>query len=193
MVLIGVLVITTLGGGAVYLSQASNLRVVNLQPTALPTATRFDKLTTSYPQATAAQASAKPINPTEPVGLASYPDKPLGATLPEPLSMKDVIGHRSALHGKTIRVKGVVVATLLGEKACGNTLGQGNTVGPGMCAQPRIFIADSQDKNRDPHYDVQVLLPEDTKDTAYTVGQQVVLRVVVTSSTVAVSLRKVDY
>ncbi|GEM_PF-3539250 len=130
------------------------------------------------------------IKPTDPnkEGLATVADLPL-AKIITPLSVKDVIEHRSALKGKTITVKGYIVEAILGEEACPTNTGNSQLETPGGCAQPRIIIADTLDKTRDIKYDLIILVGEDEK--SYTKNQLVEVKAIVDASKVAVVLNKV--
>ncbi len=115
--------------------------------------------------------STQPHNTNE-GGLTDYPDLPL-ETISEILSVKDVIEHRSALDGKTITVKGLVTSTAL-ENGVGD-------------AQPRIFIADTTNSERDKNYDLMIII----KDSGnYYVNQEVELNGIVHSNKIAVYLEK---
>lgn len=124
------------------------------------------------------------VQPEDPnkVGLAPYPDLPLTSISQQPLSVKFVVEHRSALNGKTISIRGIVVATLLGEKAC--------PPDRGMCAQPSIFLADTTDKNRNPLYDLQVRIGEEEQEKSYLIGKTTELQVVVDGGKVHIVARK---
>jgi hypothetical protein len=113
---------------------------------------------------TGGTGSAAPVRPGAPAGP---PDRPLDAAQGAfPMTVAYVVEHRSALDRSWVKVKGVVVWTLLGDAACAS--------GPGMCAQPRIKIADSPAATRNPAYDLTVVLPTGG-DAAYAVGQWVEL------------------
>lgn len=92
------------------------------------------------------------------------PDNPLQDAVQEPVTVQFLVEHRSALNEKKIQVHGIIVATLLADKACGN----GSTMR--MCAQPRITLADTAQDTRDMSYDLTILLPE-TDKTPYATGQ----------------------
>ncbi|MBI1972866.1 hypothetical protein HYS50_02590 [Candidatus Woesearchaeota archaeon] len=123
-------------------------------------------------------------------GLANYPDLPL-ADIPPILSVKEVVEHRSALHGKTITVSGFVIETLLGGESCPSSAGNNvQTLIPGSCAQPRIKVADTLDQSRDLKYDVIILVSEE--EEGYSVGQPVEVKGIVFASKVAVYLEKTE-
>jgi hypothetical protein len=134
----------------------------------------------------AASGSAIIMNP-EDMGLNPYPDEPL-ADIPEgPQTVDFIIGHRSALNDKQIAVRGVIVATLLGEAACPT-----NNTFPRMgrpCMQPRITIADTGGDGRDVKKDVNILLSGDDK-TTYAVGQTVEMDVTVSGTETDLMLAK---
>jgi len=114
-------------------------------------------------------------------GLALYPDLFLTSIPDEPVTVKFVVEHRSALNEKSIRVQGVVVGTLLGEAAC--------PPGRGACAQPRIFLADTNKNDRDKSYDIMILVSEEEK--GYKVDDKIEVKVTVYSSKTTVYLQKV--
>lgn len=131
-----------------------------------------------------AKSSTGTFQPEDPnkTGLAPYPDLPLTSFPQQPLSIKSVVEHRSALNGRTISIRGVIISTLLGEKAC--------PPDRGMCAQPSIFLADTTDKNRNTLYGLRVLVGEEEQEKSYPIGKTIDLRVVVDGSKVAVVARK---
>ena len=110
----------------------------------------------------------------------SLPDEPLEAPKGAQ-SVKFVVEHRTALNDQHVTVHGIVVSALLHDKAC--------RARPGMCAQPRITIADSADATRNKAYDVEVILPDGDK-TVYAQGQIVDLTVSVSGSEGGVVLEK---
>lgn len=120
------------------------------------------------------------------LGLYNYSDSPLESVPFTPISVKYLVEHRSALNEKAVTVHGVVVDTLLGEKACPNDI---NGIGVGMCAQPRIFLADTSKEDRDKNYDVMVLVSEEEK--GYKIGDVVDVKATVTADKTSVSLMKV--
>lgn len=128
-------------------------------------------------------ATIQPVDPNQ-SGLASYPDLPLTSIPTEPVSVKFVVEHRSALNDKLIKVRGVVVETLLGEKAC--------PPGFGMCAQPRIFLADTAGEDRNKLYDLTVLVNEEEQEKKYPLGGTIEIQGTVHGSTVGVIVRKTD-
>jgi len=115
-------------------------------------------------------------------GLASYPDEPLTTPLPDPVSLRFLVEHRSALNTTVIQLRGVVVYALLGRAAC--------MLDSTDCGEPRVFLAETTDPTRDRNYDVIVLVRP--TDTGYRVGETVQVRGTVSSSKVAVGLRVVD-
>jgi hypothetical protein len=70
-------------------------------------------------------------------GLASYPDDPLRAVPPGPISPRFLAEHRSALNGQVVELQGLVVFALLGDAAC--------PASSTHCAEPRIFLAETPD------------------------------------------------
>jgi hypothetical protein len=102
--------------------------------------------------------------------LSQYPDYPLGTVPVTPISPRFVIEHRSALHGKTVRIRGTV-ARVIGPNDEEPSSVAGVAPRPGRFAQPRIFLADSPAKDLAKNYEVVVLLREG--DQGYPVGQLV--------------------
>jgi hypothetical protein len=133
-----------------------------------------------------AETSTTVVEPEDPhqIGLASYPDEPLDALPAEPLSVKELVEHRTALNGQTVWLRGVVVETLLGEKAC--------PPDRGMCAPPSIFLAETTDANRNPHYDVHIVVSEAEQEADYPMGEKIELQVRVQGDKTGLSLQKVE-
>lgn len=131
-----------------------------------------------------AQAGTATIQPEDPnkIGLAPYPDLSITSIPEESVSVKFVIEHRSALNDKSIKVRGVVVETLLGEKAC--------PPDRGMCAQPRIFLADTAGEDRDKLYDLTVIVNEEEQERNYPIGKTIETQGTVDGSKTAVVVRK---
>lgn len=109
------------------------------------------------------------------------PDNALDKIPAEPVSVQFLVEHRSALNEAKMTVRGVIISTLLGDKAC--------PPDKGMCAQPRITIADKADLSRDKNYDLVILLPEE-KVFAYEIGQFVEVSGTVTGNPYTVMMRK---
>lgn len=109
------------------------------------------------------------------------PDGPLEQMPTEAVSVRFLVEHRTALNEKKVAVHGVIVSTLLGEKAC--------PPDRGMCAQPRITLADTADASRDTSYDLVILLPEGGDD-AYAIGQIVDVSGIVSASPAGAVMRK---
>jgi len=132
------------------------------------------------------KASTGVVEPEDPeqIGLAPYPDEPLERIPAEPIPVKELVEHRSALNGQVVRVRGVVVETLLGEKAC--------PPDRGMCAQPSLFLAESSEANRNPHYDVRIVVSEAEQEADYPIGETVELPVLVQGDKTGLILQKVE-
>ncbi len=130
------------------------------------------------------QSGTGTIQPEDPErsGLAPYPDLPLTSLPKQPLSVKFVVEHRSALSGKTILIRGIIVGTLIGEKAC--------PPDRGACAKPSIFLADTTEKNRNMLYDLRILVGEEEQEKSYPTGKTVDLQVIVDGSKVSVIAQK---
>jgi hypothetical protein len=120
----------------------------------------------SVPQGRAAPPAGTGVAvPSEPGAPAGLPDLPVNRPSSSgPLTVKFVVEHRSALARKRVTVSGVVVWALTGDEAC--------AAGQGMCAQPRIKIADTAAPSRNLAYDLVVLLPAET-DARFAIGQRV--------------------
>lgn len=120
-------------------------------------------------------------------GLTARPDLPL-VSVPGPVvSVKFVIEHRSALSGKTLTVRGVVVASWLDSAKC-----PPQNLTNLLCPQPRIFLADSASADRDP-YDLQVSLDEaliEKEAKNYRIGQMVEIKGTVIGDKTMVSFVK---
>lgn len=125
------------------------------QPTA-------NTVSTQYPVSTdAGQAS-----------LENVPDHPLEAPPSGPVSPRFVFEHRSALNGRLVTVRGVVVGAVAPD--AGPPRPGGVTPGPAQHPQPRIRLADAGHRERDVRYDLTVLLPEGHR--GYPRGQQIEVR-----------------
>ena len=108
------------------------------------------------------------------------PDNGLEKIPADTVSVQFLVEHRSALNEKEVTVRGVIVSTLLGEKAC--------PPDKGMCAQPRFTIADNADSGRDKNYDLVILLSEE-KVFAYEIGKIVEVSGTVTGNSHTVMMR----
>jgi hypothetical protein len=137
---------------------------------------------TSIPSGVVTEPVASPINKN--TGLSAYPDLELSTGFIEPVSVKFLVDHRSALNGKTITVRGVVVSTLLGEKAC--------PPDRGMCAQSSVFLADTMSSSRDKAYDLKILVKEGEMESNYPIGTTVNIRISVVGDTLSVIASKVN-
>lgn len=118
-----------------------------------------------------AEGTVEPGNIGGVIGLSAYPDMSLTVPPSGPVDVKFLLEHRSAFNGKVVSVRGTVVGVMLGESAC--------PPDRGACAMPSVFLAESSDPNRDPLYDLRVLMPGETSEGDYVVGKTVVLRVIV--------------
>jgi hypothetical protein len=129
--------------------------------------------TSGLPSGSALGNSGEIIAPDQssPVGLSLYPDHPLTSVPAAPLTVTALIKHRSALNGQMVKVRGVVVRTLLGEVACPSG---GAGISPGVCAQPSIYIADEGKELREAHEVLRILIQE--SDAGYHIGQVVVIQ-----------------
>lgn len=107
-------------------------------------------------------------------GLAPYPDLALSVVPKFAVSVKFVVEHRSALNEKSIKIRAVVVGTLLGENAC--------PPDRGGCASPRIFLADTANENRNRLYDLMVIVGETEQEKDYPTGKSLEVQGIVGSS-----------
>jgi hypothetical protein len=105
--------------------------------------------------------------PGMPQGLSSVSDEPLTVIPGGPQSVEFVIEHRSALNGEQIILQGIIISTLLGERACPSDPMMGMP-----CTRPHIVLADSDSSLRDTRYDITVLLPQGDL-TPYETGQTI--------------------
>jgi hypothetical protein len=122
-----------------------------------------------------------------PSDLSGYPDHPLEKLPTAPITPRFVVEHRSALHGKTVNVRGTVVRVITPEGTQPSTPG-GVAPRPGRFAQPRVFLADSQAKDQDRNHELVVLLREG--DSGYPVGQLVEIEGTVDGNPAAVVVRR---
>jgi|GEM_PF-3880129 len=131
-----------------------------------------------------AKSSTATIQPEDrnKAGLAPDPDLTITSLPTESVSVKFVVEHRSALNGKSIKIRGMIAGTLLGEKAC--------PPDRGMCAQPSIYLADTTAESRNKLYDLRVLVNEAEQEKNYPVGKTIEIQVVIDGSKVAVVARK---
>jgi hypothetical protein len=118
--------------------------------------------------------------------LSRVEDHPLDSVPSTPVTPRFVLEHRSALDGKTVKVKGTVIRTG-GRVAAGNPPPGGTTPMPGGNPQPRVFLAESPAKTDDP-YELMVLLREG--DDGPAVGETLEVEGVVESGPGAVILRR---
>lgn len=132
-----------------------------------------------------AQAGTSTIQPEDPnkVGLAPYPDLPLISLPAEPVAVKFAVEHRSALNSKLVQVRGVIVGTLLGEKACPSDRG--------MCASPMIFLADTAGEDRNKLYDLVVQVNEEEQEKNYPIGKTIEMQGILEGSKTSVVMMKV--
>lgn len=128
----------------------------------------------------------QPGNPSQ-SDLSKYADEPLGTVPATPISPRFVIEHRSALHGKVVKIRGTVVR-VIGPDDPAPSSGTGVTPRPGRFAQPRIFLADSAARDLDKNYELTVLLREG--DKGFAVGQVVEVEGTVDGNRNAVVVRR---
>ncbi|MGB9179722.1 MAG: hypothetical protein WCB68_10805 [Pyrinomonadaceae bacterium] len=118
-------------------------------------------------------------------GLSLCPDYSLKREPQMPISVKFLIEHRTALNGRVVQVRGIVVAT--SEQTPANP-SSGAIPMANANPQPRLFLADTSQKDRDKDYDLVVLLREG--EDHYQAGETVEIKGVVEASKTAVYLRK---
>ena len=124
--------------------------------------------------------------PDRPQPVSSLPDLPVEALPETPVSARFVLEHRTALSGKTVKIRGTVVRVLEPEPV--STAG-GVTPAPGGHPQPRLFLAAGPSAAGLPDYELIVLLREG--DRGFPSGQVVDVDVVVEASRVAVVATRV--
>jgi hypothetical protein len=134
----------------------------------------------------AAAGQAQPPRGSSQMDLSQYPDNPLDAMPAASISPRFLIEHRSALHGKAVRVRGTVVRVVTPDDAAPSG---GVTPRPGGFPQPRIFLADSAAKDLDKNYEVMVLLREG--DKGYPAGKVVDIEGAVDGNRAAVVVKRV--
>lgn len=151
-----------------------------------PYHTKYDTVGTLFIESVEGVSSSTgtivPEDPTT-VGLAQVPDLPLPALLPnQPYSVQFFIEHRSALNGKTFRVRGQVKGALLGKDACPGSTKEG--FGIEMCGRPTVTLEDSE--KQDERYVLPVIVGEDEGYELYPIGGMVVISGTVDGSKLAV-------
>ncbi len=131
--------------------------------------------------------STEPVYPGQ-TEMAKIPDLPLG-TMQEPsppLTVTYAVEHRSALNEKRVSITGYVVANYLNNpddckpgQAC-----------MGMYMAPGVTIADSVAPNRNPLYDLRVIMTEEDRANAnnYAIGKKVTLTATVTGNIDGITL-----
>ena len=137
------------------------------------------------------QTSTVSIEPEDPskIGLSSYPDLPLDLVPSTPIAVRYLIEHRSALNEKVVTVNGIIVASWLDESKCPQNVGL-------LCPQPRIFLADTNNEDRNPYYDLDVKVGEEDKISElkkdYPIGNRITIKVLVYGYKTGVSAIKID-
>jgi hypothetical protein len=61
-----------------------------------------------------------------------------------------------------------------------------------MCAPPSIFLAETTDANRNPHYDLHIVVSETEQEADYPVGETIELLVRVQGDKTSLSLQRVE-
>lgn len=146
---------------------------------ALPTLT-----TNAQTQAQTHMGTANPASQSK-SGLDNRPDYPLKNVPQGPISPKFLINHRTALKGKVVRVRGIVVAA---PGPANVPPADGATLIANANPQPRIFLADTTGEKRDRSYDLTVMLREG--DDKFAIGARVVVTGVVEAGHNVVYLRR---
>lgn len=131
-----------------------------------PSCTIYPEGTTFYPTQPVVVGPAVTSKPEE-YPMYSVPDLPITGQLPSPATVRWVVEHRSALNGRTISVRGVVVQLVENPKCA-----EGSPC-VGMYVQPGIMLADTADPARDQRYDLRVSL--NTEPAGYVIGSTVIV------------------
>lgn len=171
-----ILIIITIAGAGFYFAFNRQADLLSI----LPSKPDYDKI-----QEENATTSIEIIHPEFPenIGLAPYPDIPLASAPKEPISVKFLVDHRTALNGKTVIVRGIVTNVSFGEKAC-----PPNT---GFCGNPSVFLSDTEDKDRNPLYDLIVFVNEEEREQNYQIGKMTDIQVMIDGSNVNVASFKI--
>ena len=136
-----------------------------------------------WPQRASARGStAQYQNQMESESLG--PDLPLSSVPSGAVGVRFVVEHRSALNGRTVRVRGVVAAALLGNAAC--------PPNRGMCMPPSVVLAESESCKNQSACSVRVVLHKQTKQQDYLVGRAAEVLATVDGHMTGVTLSKVD-
>ena len=158
-------------------------RVVSLLLTAMVVCVR--------PQAAPAQGSPQ-SSPTQSSTLHPQrenktlgPDLPLDSVPKGIVSVRFVVGHRSALNGLIVCVRGVVTAAVFGKAAC--------PLDRGMCMQPSVILADSELGKGPLRDSIRVLVLASEKQQDYSIGKLSEVWGVVHGNETAVQLTKVAH
>lgn len=93
------------------------------------------------------------------------PDLPLSATPKRVVTVGFLLRHRSALNGRMVRVRGIIVSTAFGNKGC--------PPGRGMCMQPSVFLSDRNFS--DEAHVLRVLLPTKSDEKCYRVNTKLTI------------------
>ena len=135
----------------------------------------------------AASTAPTPTNPTveDQQDVTGFPDYSLDDVPAAPVSPQFVLEHRSALDGRTIRIRGTVLRLLTPVTP---TPGVFNPQ-PGGYFVPRVFLDAGPAGAGEPNNELMVLLRDD--DTAYSAGQIIEVDAIVHASSVAIAVFRV--
>ncbi len=112
---------------------------------------------------TAAHSESTSLDPEsdgQQMEISSLPDYPVDVMPTTPVSPQFVLEHRSALHGKTIRIRGTVLRMIGPDNF---HPGGGVTPLPGGNPQPRLFLAAGPAGIGEPDRELMLLLREGDK------------------------------
>lgn len=109
------------------------------------------------------------------VGLSAFADDPLPASYQEPVGVRWLKEHRSALNGKIITTRGIVTASWMDQSHCPDNAEL-------LCPQQRIFIADTNEITRNQLFDLQIDVLSNHPASDFKIGSTISIRVMVTGS-----------
>jgi len=116
--------------------------------------------------------------------VSGIPDYPLDNVPSTPVSPQFVLEHRSALNGKTVRLRGTVVRMIQPDSGSG-----GGTTLPGANPQPRVFLAAGSAIGGQPAPELMMLLREG--DAGFPAGQVIEVDAAVEATAVAIVVTRV--
>jgi len=95
----------------------------------------------------------------------SLPDLRLSSVPGKSLSVKFLVLHRSALNGRTVSIRGVIVAASFGDNGCSPRRG--------ICMQPSLFLSDHKVPTK--AMVIRVLLPVHAQEKDYPLNSTVTM------------------